>query len=170
MTVMEREADMLACSVCVSEDWLFRKPRPPQAERWELGRVASRLRPLSCPRKISLVQGRQAGRAAPVAVARHGRLEPLPAMLAQPSRQDGFQRRVYSPEFYRQARAAVRKNLHGEALRSGPTGDARWPRLAQGPARLRLHADPLADEVGRLARPAACAAPSASGWCYRRAR
>src|SRR6266436_972185 len=83
MTVMEREADMLACSVCVSEDWLFRKPRPPQAERWELGRVASRLPPLSCPRKISLVQGRQAGRAAPVAVARHGRLEPLPAMLAQ---------------------------------------------------------------------------------------
>jgi len=30
---------MLACSVCVSEDWLLRKPRPPQAERWELGRV-----------------------------------------------------------------------------------------------------------------------------------
>jgi hypothetical protein len=34
MTVAEPQAGVLAYSVCLSEEWLFRKPRPPQVERW----------------------------------------------------------------------------------------------------------------------------------------
>jgi hypothetical protein len=34
MTVGEPQAGVLAYSVCLSEEWLFRKPRPSQMERW----------------------------------------------------------------------------------------------------------------------------------------